>query len=44
LKGGGGVDWGFISKYIPLYQKAAVLAVKIGLAGIAVAVLFRIDL
>ena len=33
------MDWGFITKYIPLYQKAAVLTVKIGFAGILVAIL-----
>ena len=28
------LNWDFIMKYLPLYQKAAVLTVKIGLAGI----------
>ena len=33
------MNWDFIMKYLPLYQKAAVLTVKIGLAGIFFAVL-----
>ena len=33
------LNWDFIMKYLPLYQKAAVLTVKIGLAGIFFAVL-----
>ena len=33
------MDWEFIAKYIPLYQKAAVLTVEIGIAGIAVSIL-----
>ena len=33
------MDWEFIAKYIPLYQKAAVLTVEIGILGIAVAIL-----
>ena len=32
------MDWAFIIKYIPLYQKAAVLTVRIGFAGIVFAV------
>lgn len=28
------MDWEFIVKYLPLYQKAAVLTLKIGIAGI----------
>ncbi len=35
------MDWEFIAKYIPLYQKAAVLTVEIGILGIAVAILIR---
>lgn len=27
------MDWEFIAKYIPLYQKAAVLTVEIGIPG-----------
>jgi len=33
------VDWSFIAEYLPLYQKAAVLTVRIGLAGIVLSVL-----
>jgi polar amino acid transport system permease protein len=33
------LNWDFIVKYLPLYQKAAVLTVKIGIAGIFFAVL-----
>ena len=33
------MDTEFIAKYIPLYQKAAVLTVEIGILGIAVAIL-----
>ncbi len=33
------MDWEFISTYIPLYREAAVLTVKIGFAGILVAIL-----
>lgn len=33
------MDWEFIVKYLPLYEKAAVLTVKIGLIGIAFAIL-----
>lgn len=33
------MDWDFITKYLPLYQRAAVLTVKIGAAGIAAAIL-----
>ena len=33
------MDPGFLVQYIPLYQKAALLTVKIGVAGIAVAIL-----
>ena len=33
------MNWEFIMKYLPLYQKAAVLTVKIGTAGIICAVL-----
>ena len=33
------MDWEFIAKYIPLYQKAALLTVEIGVLGIAVAIL-----
>ena len=33
------MNWDFIMKYLPLYQKAAVLTVKIGLTGIFFAVL-----
>ncbi len=33
------MDPGFLVKYIPLYQKAALLTVKIGVAGIIVAIL-----
>ena len=32
------MDWEFITKYLPLYQKAAWLTVKIGLAGIVCAI------
>ena len=34
------MDPGFLVQYIPLYQKAALLTVKIGVAGIIVAILF----
>ncbi len=33
------MNWEFIEKYLPLYQKAAVLTVKIGLLGIVFAIL-----
>ena len=33
------MNWEFIIKYLPLYQKAAVLTVKIGVIGIVFAVL-----
>ena len=33
------VFWEFIGKYLPLYERAAVLTVKIGLIGIAFAIL-----
>ncbi len=33
------MNWEFIQKYIPLYQEAAVLTVRIGFMGIAVAIL-----
>lgn len=33
------MDLGFIAKYIPLYARAAVLTVEIGLAGICIAIL-----
>lgn len=33
------MNWDFIFKYLPLYQRAAVLTVKIGLAGILFALL-----
>ena len=33
------MNWGFIMKYLPLYQKAAVLTVKIGAAGILFSIL-----
>lgn len=33
------MDWSFIAEYLPLYQKAAVLTVRIGLAGIVLSVL-----
>ncbi len=33
------MNWDFIMKYLPLYQKAAVLTVKIGAAGILLSVL-----
>lgn len=33
------MDFGFIAKYIPLYQKAALLTVGIGVLGIAAAIL-----
>lgn len=32
------MDWKFIAEYIPLYQEAAALTVKIGIAGIAAAI------
>lgn len=32
------MDWVFIRKYIPLYQKAAVLTVRIGFIGIALSI------
>ncbi len=31
------MDWGFIVQYIPLYQKAALLTVELGFAGIIIA-------
>ena len=33
------MNWDFIQKYLPLYQKAAVLTVRIGVAGIMIAIL-----
>lgn len=33
------MNWDFIIKYLPLYQKAAILTVKIGIAGILLAIL-----
>jgi polar amino acid transport system permease protein len=33
------MNWEFISKYLPLYQKAAILTVRIGMIGIVFAVL-----
>jgi polar amino acid transport system permease protein len=33
------VSWDFILKYLPLYQKAACLTVKIGVSGVAVSIL-----
>ena len=33
------LNWDFIMKYLPLYQKAAVLTVRIGIAGILLSVL-----
>ncbi|MCD8126696.1 MAG: amino acid ABC transporter permease [Clostridiales bacterium] len=33
------MNWEFIETYLPLYQKAAVLTVRIGFAGIAAAIL-----
>ena len=36
------MNWEFIGKYLPLYERAAVLTVKIGLIGIAFAILVRL--
>ncbi len=36
------MDWTFMEKYIPLYRKAAVLTVRIGVLGIVLAVLIGI--
>ena len=33
------MNWSFIEKYLPLYQKAAVLTVRIGVMGIVLAIL-----
>ena len=33
------MDWTFIKEVLPLYQKAAILTVKIGLAGIILSIL-----
>jgi polar amino acid transport system permease protein len=33
------MNWEFISKYLPLYQKAAILTVRIGVIGIVFAIL-----
>ena len=33
------LDWTFIKEVLPLYQKAAILTVKIGLAGIILSIL-----
>ena len=33
------LNWDFIIEYLPLYQKAAILTVKIGIAGILLAIL-----
>ena len=33
------MNWGFILSYLPLYQKAALLTVKIGVSGIAISIL-----
>lgn len=38
-KGGNSVSWDFIVKYLPLYEKAALLTVRIGVSGIAIAIL-----
>ena len=32
------MDWAFLAEYLPLYQKAALLTVKIGFLGIAAAI------
>lgn len=32
------MSWAFIAEYLPLYQKAAILTVKIGFAGIALSI------
>lgn len=36
------MNWDFIWKYLPLYEKAALLTVKIGWAGIALAIIIGI--
>ena len=36
------MNWDFIMKYLPLYQKSAVLTVKIGVAGILLSILIGI--
>lgn len=36
------MNWDFIWKYLPLYEKAALLTVRIGLAGIALAIIIGI--
>ncbi len=33
------MDWNVIQQYLPLYQKAAVLTVRLGVAGIFFAIL-----
>ena len=33
------MNWGFIEKYLPLYEKAAGLTVKLGVAGILISFL-----
>ena len=33
------MNWEFIFKYLPLYQEAALLTLKIGLIGIAVSII-----
>lgn len=35
------MNWEFIVEYLPLYEKATVLTVRIGLLGIAFAILVR---
>lgn len=34
------MNWEFIGKYLPMYEKAALLTVKIGVIGILFAILF----
>ena len=38
------MNWEFIFKYLPLYQEAALLTLKIGLIGIAVSIIIGLFL
>ena len=33
------MNWEFIMKYLPLYEKAAVLTVRIGVMGVVIAII-----
>ena len=38
------MDWNVIAQYLPLYEKAAWLTLRLGLAGIALAIRHQPDL